>query len=132
MLAKRSQPILIEGLRPEEILQLPDEDLAALIAVGPMVFKVGTADVLGQMRLGKDRLNIELAQIVGGGEGVLLTLSRLAEAFARQVVRLHDRPSSDSKLAVDRQAARDPEAVQVAERHHQQTGCNIDPLIRLS
>ena len=71
-------------LRPQAFLQLPDEDLAALIAVGPMVFKVGTADVLGQMRLGNDRLIIELAHIEGGGEGVLFTLSRLAESFARQ------------------------------------------------
>jgi hypothetical protein len=82
MSAKRSQPISIEGLTPEEILQLPDEDLRALIAVGPMVFKVGTADVLGQVRFRNDTLMIELAHIDGGGEGVLLTLSRLAAAFA--------------------------------------------------
>jgi len=47
------------------------------------VFKVGTANVLGQVRLG-DSLTIELAQIDGGGEGVLLTFSLLAEALARQ------------------------------------------------
>ena len=82
--SKRSQLISIEGLTPKEILELPDDHLAALIAVGPIVFKVGTAEVLGQVRLGSDSLAIELAQIDGGGEGVLLTLSLLAEAFARR------------------------------------------------
>jgi len=65
---------LHRSLTTREILELPDEHLAALIAVGPMVFKVGTADVLGQVRLGSDSWRIELAQIDGGGEGVLLTL----------------------------------------------------------
>jgi hypothetical protein len=81
---KWSRTITIEGLTPEEFLGLPDEHFAALIAAGPIVFKVGTANVLGQVRLGDESLTIELAQIDGGGEGVLLTLSLLAEALARQ------------------------------------------------
>ena len=64
--SNRSGPIYIDGMSPNEILELPDEHLAALIAVGPIVFKVGSADVLGQVKLGRDSLMIELAQIDGG------------------------------------------------------------------
>lgn len=71
-------------MSPREIVDLSDEHVAALIAIGPIVFKAGSADVLGQVRLGEDVLIIELAQIEGGGEGVLLSLSLLAEAFARR------------------------------------------------
>lgn len=76
--------ILIEGLEPDDILALPDEHVAALAAVGPVAFKVGSAEILGQIRLTATSLMIELAQIDGGGEGVLPTLWRLAERFARQ------------------------------------------------
>lgn len=76
--------ILIEGLDPEDILALPDEHIAALIAVGPLIFKVGSAEILGQIRLTPDSLLVELAQIDGGGEGVLPTLWRLADRFAQQ------------------------------------------------
>ncbi|CCD92879.1 conserved hypothetical protein [Bradyrhizobium sp. ORS 375] len=79
-----SKRILIEGLTPDEILTLPDEHIAALIAVGPVVFSAGSAEILAQIRLRSGALIVELAQIDGGGEGVLPVLSRLAERFARQ------------------------------------------------
>jgi hypothetical protein len=81
---RRARPITIDGLTREETLELPDEHIAALMAVGPVVFKVGSAHVLGQIRLDDGCLTIELAQIEGGGEGVLMTMSVVAEAFARQ------------------------------------------------
>jgi hypothetical protein len=76
--------ILIEGLEADEILALPDEHIAALVAVGPVVFRAGSAEILGQIRLHPGSLMIELAQIDGGGEGVLPVLWRLAERFAWQ------------------------------------------------
>ncbi len=76
--------ILIEGLTADEILTLTDEHVAALISAGPVVFRVGSAEILGQFRLRPGSLMIELAQIDGGGEGVLPVLWRLAERYARQ------------------------------------------------
>ncbi|XUM22031.1 hypothetical protein ACRAVF_33485 [Bradyrhizobium oligotrophicum S58] len=80
----RTRRILIEGLTVDEILALPDEHVSALIAVGPVVFSAGSAEILGQIRLRLGALIVELAQIDGGGEGVLPTLWRLADRYARQ------------------------------------------------
>lgn len=80
----RTPRILIEGLTADEMLALPDEHVAALVAVGPVVFRAGLAEMLGQIRLHARSLMIELAQIDGGGEGVLPVLWRLAERYARQ------------------------------------------------
>ncbi len=75
--------VLIEGYTIEEILTLSSEEVGALIFTNnPIVFQVGSSEVLGQFRLLPGRLQIELAQIDGGGEGVLLTLWRLTERFA--------------------------------------------------
>ena len=76
---------MIEGYTPEEILLLPDEQLEAFVFTGePLIFRAGTAQILGEFRLNSDRLIVELAQIDGGGEGVLPTLVALAERFARK------------------------------------------------
>ena len=80
----RTRRILIEGLTVDEMLALPDEHVAALVAVGPVVFSAGSAEILGQIRLRPGSLMIELAQIDGGGEGVLPVLRRLAELYAQQ------------------------------------------------
>jgi hypothetical protein len=75
----------IEGLTPEQILGLPAEELDAFVLCGePLVFRVGTAQVLGRFRVSDDVLVVELAHIDGGGEGVLLTLAVLAERYARR------------------------------------------------
>src|SRR5262245_39147684 len=75
--------ILIEGYTPEELLSLPDEQIEAFVFAGrPLVFKAGSAEILGEFRLRSDRLTVELAQIEGGGEGVLPTLAALAERYA--------------------------------------------------
>ena len=40
--------INIEGYAPDEILDLPDEQLDALVFSGePLVFRAGTAEILG-------------------------------------------------------------------------------------
>ena len=75
--------ILIEGYSPEEILALPNAQIEAFVfADAPLVFKAGSAEVLGEFRLLADRLVVELAHIDGGGEGVLPTLWVLTERYA--------------------------------------------------
>jgi len=73
MAEKRS--VTIEGYTPDELLALPDEQLDAFVFVGePLLFRAGTATILGEFRIVEDRLIAELAQIDGGGEGVLPAL----------------------------------------------------------
>ncbi len=80
-------PIFIEGYRPEELLELSMEQLQAIALSGEtLVFRIGSAQVLGTFNLNEQTLKIELAQIEGGGEGVLPTLSVLAHKLAR----IHD------------------------------------------
>lgn len=77
--------IIIEGYTSEEILAWGDEQLAAFAFCGePLVFRAGSAQILGEFRLGDGRLEVELAQIEGGGEGVLPALWSLAERYAAQ------------------------------------------------
>lgn len=67
----------------EDILALPDEQMDGLILNGQsLVFRAGSAEVLGQFKISGTYLVIELAQIDGGGEGVLPTLWQLAERYA--------------------------------------------------
>jgi hypothetical protein len=75
--------ILIEGYKPEEILAFPDEAIKAWVFVDdPIVFKIGSAEILGAFKVESNKLIIELAQIDGGGEGVLPTLWLLARQYA--------------------------------------------------
>jgi hypothetical protein len=75
--------VLFDGLREEEILNLPQEEVENLILLGePLVFRVGSAELLGSFRIARDRLVVELAQIEGGGEGVLLALASLTKRYA--------------------------------------------------
>jgi hypothetical protein len=60
--------IRIEGFTPAEILAIPDEQLDRLVFTNtPVVFRVGTAEVLGQFAIRDTRLIAELAHIDGGG-----------------------------------------------------------------
>lgn len=78
---------LFEGLSEDEILQIPKETLDELIFLGePLVFRAGSAAVLGSFKIDSGRLVIELAQIDGGGEGVLMSLGSLA----RRLAKLHE------------------------------------------
>jgi len=77
--------INIEGYSVDEILSLPDEQLDALVLSGePLVFRAGTAEILGEFRIKGESLVVELAQIDGGGEGVLPTLTSLTHRYAKQ------------------------------------------------
>ena len=77
--------IKIEGMSQEEILALPEKHLDALVFTGsPVVLRAGTAEVLGSFSCPGQALRIELAQIDGGGEGVLVLLTVLAKKIARR------------------------------------------------
>src|SRR5262245_12606430 len=80
-----TRSILIEGFTPEEILTLPDDYADQHVLTGkPLVFRVGSSQILGEFRRSDSRLTVELAQIDGGGEGVLPALWILAERYARR------------------------------------------------
>lgn len=82
--ANRRKEIRFDGFSEEEILGLPVEQIEGLVLTGqPTVFRAGSATVLGEFRREKDRLVVELAQIEGGGEGVLVSLGSLVKRYAR-------------------------------------------------
>lgn len=82
-LINKPQEILFEGLSEREILDLPADEIDGLIFIDiPVVFRAGSATVLGRFRREGNRLVIELAQIDGGGEGVLVSLGALARKYA--------------------------------------------------
>jgi hypothetical protein len=75
--------ILFEGFTDDEILRLPQDHIEALVLTGePLVFRIGSATVLGEFNLVDDRLLVELAQIESGGEGILVSLGALARRYA--------------------------------------------------
>jgi hypothetical protein len=76
--------VLFEGLQRQELLALPAEVIEQLILIGePIVFRAGSAVLLGSFKVDGELLVIELAQIEGGGEGVLPALASLAKQYAR-------------------------------------------------
>jgi len=76
--------IKFDGLSDAEILALPRSEVEALILIGePLVFTVSSALILGTFKQKSKRLHIELAQVEGGGEGVLLSFASLAKRYAR-------------------------------------------------
>lgn len=79
------QTVLIEGYTLKEILSLSDAEIDAWILVdNPIIFKVGSAEILGRVEIVGASLTIELAQIDGGGDGVLRTIGILARKYARK------------------------------------------------
>jgi hypothetical protein len=75
--------VLIEGYSIEEILAFPNEQLDQFVFCGePIVFRVGSAEILGRFERDADRIILELAHIDGGGEGALPTLGALASRYA--------------------------------------------------
>ena len=75
----------IEGYTANEILNLPDEELDAFVLLDkPIVFRAGSAEILGEFKIKDESLIVELAQIDGGGEGVLPTLTSLAGRYAKK------------------------------------------------
>ncbi|MBZ0119556.1 MAG: hypothetical protein K8H88_21375 [Sandaracinaceae bacterium] len=74
----------IEGLSPDELVALPDDELDVLVLSGePITFRAGTAELLGRFARCERRLVMELAHVQGGGEGVLSMLYALAHRYAR-------------------------------------------------
>jgi hypothetical protein len=79
------RPVTIEGLTPEQILALPREELDTLVLCGgPLVFRAGSAQLLGSFRVEGRSLILERAHIDGGGEGVLPMLAALGERYAQR------------------------------------------------
>jgi hypothetical protein len=77
--------IVIEGLTPDEVLALAPGNLEALALHGrPLVFRAGSAEVLGRFYVSGDALVAELGHVDGGGEGVLPALVVLAGRYARR------------------------------------------------
>ena len=80
--AVSQREVLFEGLSEQEILALPREHVEKLILFGELlVFRAGSAELLGSFKIASDRLVVELAQIEGGGEGVLVSLASLAKRY---------------------------------------------------
>jgi hypothetical protein len=76
--------VLFEGYTEDELLALPKEQIEAMILTGqPVIFRAGSATILGEFRVEGNRLRIELAQIEGGGEGVLVAIRALARRYAQ-------------------------------------------------
>ncbi|MEQ9089802.1 MAG: hypothetical protein RIE52_01860 [Balneola sp.] len=74
-----------EGVSIDEILSLPEDELDDLIFCNSsIVFNAGSAEILGKFSIDKSKLVLELAQIDGGGEGVLPSISSLAHKIALQ------------------------------------------------
>jgi len=77
--------INIEGYSADEILNLPDEQVDDFVLCGrPIVFRAGSAEILGDFKINDQSLIVELAQIDGGGEGILPTLTSLAQKYAKK------------------------------------------------
>ena len=83
MMQKTHRNVLIEGYSVDEILRLPNEQLDQFVFCGePIVFRVGSAEILGSFERTQDRIILELAHIDGGGEGALPALGALASRYA--------------------------------------------------
>ena len=74
--------ILIEGYTAEELIAI--DDLEALVVTGdPIIFRVGSAEVLGEFSRIGDVLTVELAVVEAGGEGILIALANAVERWSR-------------------------------------------------
>ncbi len=77
--------VLLEGYTADEILALPNDELRAIVLRDePLVFQVGTANMLGRFKIADDALVLELGHIDGGGEGALPNLGALAARYAKR------------------------------------------------
>ena len=76
--------IKIEGETVKEILNWPESYFDKLVLINePIIINIGSAEVLGQFAVYNEELIVELAQIDGGGEGVLPAISRIAKHLAK-------------------------------------------------
>ena len=76
--------LTIEGESLKAILKWPEHYFDDLVLIdSPIVLHIGSAEVLGQFCVKNNELLVELAQIDGGGEGVLPVISRVAKRIAK-------------------------------------------------
>lgn len=74
----------IEGINLAELRAMPLEDVETLLAFGtPITFRMGSADILAEFNARGEVLQVNLAHIDDGGEGVLVRLWKLIERYAR-------------------------------------------------
>lgn len=74
--------ILIEGYTRNELVSF--DGLETLVVTGePIVFRVGSAEVLGQFSKKQDVLTAELSVVEDGGDGVLIALIGAIELWSR-------------------------------------------------
>lgn len=74
----------IEGVSLAELRRMPLEDIDALLAFGrPITFGMGSAEILAEFNLVDGTLQVNLAHIDEGGEGVVVRLWKLIETYAR-------------------------------------------------
>jgi hypothetical protein len=77
--------VLIEGYSVDEIMAWPSEQLDRFVFCGePIVFRAGSASILGSFERTPDRIILELGHIDGGGEGALPALGALVARYARR------------------------------------------------
>jgi hypothetical protein len=75
----------IEGYTIDEVLALPNDQLRSIILSDePIVFRAGSANMLGRFRVEDRTLVMELAHVDGGGEGALPALASLASRYAKR------------------------------------------------
>lgn len=74
----------IEGVSLAEFRRMPLADIDILLAFGrPITFRMGTAEILAEFNRAGGQLQVNLAHIDDGGEGVLVRLWKLIESYAR-------------------------------------------------
>jgi len=62
-----------------------DEQVDEFVLCGrSIVFRAGSAEILGEFKINDKSLIVVLAQIDGGGEGILPTLTSLAQRYAKK------------------------------------------------
>lgn len=73
----------IEGLSLKQLRSLPKGEVDVLLAFGrPIAFRIGSAHILAEFNRVGDDLEVNLAHVDGGGEGVLVVLWKAVEAYA--------------------------------------------------
>lgn len=74
----------IEGLTLAEFRAMPLAEVDILLAFGrPITFRMGSAEILAEFNHAGEWLQVNLAHVEDGGEGVLVRLWKLIETYAR-------------------------------------------------
>ncbi|MFV1884054.1 MAG: hypothetical protein ACMZ7B_06185 [Balneola sp.] len=77
--------IKIEGELVDEILKWSESEFDQLVLINkPIVINIGSGEVLGQFTvMDENTLVIELAQIDGGGEGIIPVINKIAKHISK-------------------------------------------------